>query len=437
MTTLAAGPRTSGESPAMAWIARKLAERHITLDPTTPEADTPEPSPALEAAQLRIPLAYRTARVTHPQVATWVEAVAGAAVAPGDDPLAPHFGTTGRRRIAHGPSLLLWGDTGAGKTHQAYAAIRALTAAGCGVHWQAVKAADLYGQMRPRSGTDPESLLRRIARTPLLLLDDLGAAKNSEWTEEINFRLLSRRAEHHLPTLITTNLAPPAHRAHGPPPAGPARPGRRPDPLPPVRHVHAGPSGRPRPPVPHRRLSAIAPTRRINPDRTEPGRKPAPGRAAAPNLGHGEPGPEGTRTASDNLDRTEPGRDRNRREPGQGRGRSGAPNPDDPGSRPDGPTEPRRQPGPVLTRTTANPDGARSQAGQPHRTRPTTQTGTNPDGSGNRSVPGRRRVHGRSGRRSPPGASTAPDRSGCPRTRPSPDSCPTSPPSWPKTATPS
>ncbi|MFD9796792.1 ATP-binding protein [Streptomyces sp. NPDC059070] len=210
MTAPTLGPRTSGDSPAMAWIARKLAERNIALDPAVPEpeTDTVEPSPALEAAQLRIPLAYRDACVNHPQVAAWVEAVAGAAVAPGDDPLAPHFGTTGRRRIAHGPSLLLWGDTGAGKTHQAYAAIRALTAAGCGVQWQAVKAADLYGQMRPRSGTDPESLLRRIARTPLLLLDDLGAAKNSEWTEEINFRLLSRRAEHHLPTLITTNLPP-------------------------------------------------------------------------------------------------------------------------------------------------------------------------------------------------------------------------------------
>ncbi|WHM41315.1 ATP-binding protein [Streptomyces sp. BPTC-684] len=188
----------------MAWIARKLAERNITLNPTTPEVDAPEPSPALEAAQLRIPIDYRDARVSHPQV----EAVAGAAVAPGDDPLAPQFGASGRRRIAHGPSLLLWGDTGAGKTHQAYAAIRSLTAAGCGVQWQAIKAADLYGQMRPRSGTDPEPLLRRIMRTPLLLLDDLGAAKNSEWTEEINFRLLSWRAEHHLPTIITTNLAP-------------------------------------------------------------------------------------------------------------------------------------------------------------------------------------------------------------------------------------
>ncbi|WHM36614.1 ATP-binding protein [Streptomyces sp. BPTC-684] len=210
MTTLACGPRTSGESPAMAWIARKLAERNIAFDPAAPEpkADTPEPSPALEAAQLRIPVDYRDARVTHPDVAAWVDAVAGAAAAPGDDPLAPQFGASGRRRIAHGPSLLLWGETGAGKTHQSYAAIRALTAAGCGVRWQAVKAADLYGQMRPRSGTDPESLLRRIARTPLLLLDDLGAAKHSEWTEEINFRLLSRRAEHHLPTLITTNLAP-------------------------------------------------------------------------------------------------------------------------------------------------------------------------------------------------------------------------------------
>ncbi|KOV00692.1 DNA replication protein [Streptomyces sp. XY511] len=190
----------------MAWMRRKLAERGI--DPTAPVADTPEAIPALEAAQLRIPRDYREAQVEHPAVAEWVRTIASSAVGHAASPLIPHFGAAGQREITHGRSLLLWGSTGAGKTHQAYAAIRALTAAGCGVRWHATTAADLYGEMRARGGADPEYLLRQIVRIPLLLLDDLGAAKSSEWNEEITFRLLNWRAQNQLPTIVTSNLPP-------------------------------------------------------------------------------------------------------------------------------------------------------------------------------------------------------------------------------------
>ncbi|WP_367435166.1 ATP-binding protein [Streptomyces celluloflavus] len=184
-----------------------LAARGIDLA-EHPLPKAPEPAPALEAAQRRIPVDYRNAVAEHPDVAKWVRLIADAAVVPHADALNPHYGSAGRRMIARGPSLLLWGKTGTGKTHQAYGAIRSLTAAGCAVRWHAVKAADLYGQMRPRPGVDVESQLRDIVRMPLLLLDDLGAAKSSEWTEELTFRLLAWRGENHLPTLITTNLPP-------------------------------------------------------------------------------------------------------------------------------------------------------------------------------------------------------------------------------------
>lgn len=204
--TRLADAQATGDGPAMAWMRRKLAERGI--DPTAPVADTPEAIPALAAAERRIPREYRDAQVEDRAVAEWVRGIAGNAVGAGGDPLVPHFGTAGQREITHGRSLLLWGTTGAGKTHQAYAAIRALTAAGCGVRWHATTAADLYGEMRARGGADPEYLLRRIVRIPLLLLDDLGAAKSSEWNEEITFRLLNWRAQNQLPTIVTSNLPP-------------------------------------------------------------------------------------------------------------------------------------------------------------------------------------------------------------------------------------
>ncbi|MFE4664586.1 ATP-binding protein [Streptomyces sp. NPDC056716] len=207
----------SGPQPAVgerlrARLEARLAERGI--DPSTPLPPTaPEPVPALEAAQKRIPYDYRAAVASHPDVAAWVEAIAGASTAPYADSLQPHYGTAGRRVITRGPSLLLWGPTGSGKTHEAFGAIRSLTAAGCAVPWTATTAADLYGTLRSRTGTDPEDTLRRFMQVPVLLLDDLGAAKSSEWTEEITFRLLNWRAQNRFPTLITSNLAP--IREHG------------------------------------------------------------------------------------------------------------------------------------------------------------------------------------------------------------------------------
>lgn len=203
--------RTADPQPAISQriqqrLKAKIAERGI--DPTADLPASPEPLPALEAAQRRIPVDYRDAMPEHPDITAWVRTVAEAATAPNEGGLQPHYGTAGRRQLAHGPSLLLWGSPGTGKTHQAYGAIRALTAAGCGVAWHATTTADLYADMRPKAGVDVEHMLRRIVRIPLLLLDDLGAAKSSEWTEEITFRLVNWRCQNHLPTIFTTNLTP-------------------------------------------------------------------------------------------------------------------------------------------------------------------------------------------------------------------------------------
>lgn len=130
-----------------------------------------------------------------PKVTAWADQIAHAG--------RPGPGGPG---IAKGPSLLIAGPTGTGKTYQAYGAIRALLARGVRLRWEATTTADLHARLRPRVGRDAERDLRSLARCPLLLLDDLGAAKASEWTEELTYRLINHRYEHMLPTLITTNL---------------------------------------------------------------------------------------------------------------------------------------------------------------------------------------------------------------------------------------
>lgn len=150
---------------------------------------------ALELADARIPARYRRALADHPQITAWADQISGAG--------RPGPGGPG---IAEGPSLLIAYPTGTGKTYQAYGAVRALLSRGVRLRWEVTTTADLYARLRPRNGHDAERDLQTLARCPLLLLDDLGAAKTSEWTEELTYRLINHRYEHMLPTLITTNL---------------------------------------------------------------------------------------------------------------------------------------------------------------------------------------------------------------------------------------
>ncbi|GAA0285877.1 hypothetical protein GCM10010302_25200 [Streptomyces polychromogenes] len=179
-------------------LARRLTSILVARgqDPSTPPSEVSEPLPALRAAEARIPARYRSAFADHPAISAWVREIAEAG----------RPGPGGAPGIAQGRSLLIVGTTGTGKTHQAYGAVRSLVSAGVRLRWKATTAADLYAELRPRPGHDGERELLDLARCPLLIVDDLGAARNSEWTEEITMRLINRRYNEMLPTLLTTNL---------------------------------------------------------------------------------------------------------------------------------------------------------------------------------------------------------------------------------------
>jgi DNA replication protein DnaC len=145
---------------------------------------------AMETTDRRIQPRYRDAIASEGAVTAWCAAFA-----------APDRGWPGGKN-----SLLILGRTGVGKTWQAFGAIRLLARRGVTPEWQAVTEPDLYARLRPREGTDSESEFARLADAPLLLLDDLGAAKNSEWTEEVTYRLIGHRYDAMTPTLITTNV---------------------------------------------------------------------------------------------------------------------------------------------------------------------------------------------------------------------------------------
>lgn len=148
-----------------------------------------------------IPPRYATAEATDPDVLRWGQILIGNAVA---------NSRTAAIKLSQGPSLLMLGPTGTGKTYQAYGLIRALALSGLRFRWVLTTAADAYARMRPRHGADSEAEFAHMVNAGLLVIDDLGAAKTSEWVEEVNYRLINRRYEQMLPTLITSNV-PVAH----------------------------------------------------------------------------------------------------------------------------------------------------------------------------------------------------------------------------------
>lgn len=105
-------------------------------------------------------------------------------------------------------SLLLTGPTGVGKTHYAWSVLRAVAETGTQLRWQMHTAADLYAHLRPRDGEDSHDAFDRVAAAHLLVLDDLGASKWTEWVEEITYRLINHRYEECLPSIFTSNLPP-------------------------------------------------------------------------------------------------------------------------------------------------------------------------------------------------------------------------------------
>lgn len=108
------------------------------------------------------------------------------------------------------PSLLIVGPTGTGKTHLAWATLRAVVETGASIstRWKALTAVDMYASLRPGGSDDPEAALRTYSGTQLLFIDDLAAAKATEWTEEITYRIVNHRYEQCLPTIITSNVPP-------------------------------------------------------------------------------------------------------------------------------------------------------------------------------------------------------------------------------------
>lgn len=106
------------------------------------------------------------------------------------------------------PGILLMGEPGTGKTHLAVAAFRAVLAKGFeGTFFDYQNLLD-----RIRSGYDEASnssdkeAYRGAMETDILLLDDLGAHRVTDWVEDTVTSIITHRCNNRKPLIATTNL---------------------------------------------------------------------------------------------------------------------------------------------------------------------------------------------------------------------------------------
>jgi DNA replication protein DnaC len=104
--------------------------------------------------------------------------------------------------------LLLIGPSGVGKTHLSVAALKQLIQKG--VHCLFCDYRELLKKIQnsynPSVQTTELELLRPIFETEVVLLDDLGAVKPSEWVWDTVSLVLNARYNEKLTTLITSNF---------------------------------------------------------------------------------------------------------------------------------------------------------------------------------------------------------------------------------------
>lgn len=110
----------------------------------------------------------------------------------------------------NGESLMLWGEPGNGKTHLASAIVNELSKKGYIVVFQSVP--ELLQRIRSTFNNENKEnetqIMRALLECDLLILDDIGAEKTTEWVEEKLFNIIDGRYRKELPTLYTSNLEP-------------------------------------------------------------------------------------------------------------------------------------------------------------------------------------------------------------------------------------
>ena len=109
--------------------------------------------------------------------------------------------------------ILLWGPNGVGKTHLAAAAIHSILAKRFGVdiryvNYQALLRTIKASYDQPFGSTERNAEYDAIEQADVLLLDDLGSNRVTDWVEDTITELIAQRYDNCRTTIVTTNYSP-------------------------------------------------------------------------------------------------------------------------------------------------------------------------------------------------------------------------------------
>lgn len=102
--------------------------------------------------------------------------------------------------------LYIWGPVGTGKTYAAYAIMKKL--GDMGIRARLNTAPDLMDLLREDFDQKNTYNIDRIMENrSVLIIDDLGAEKASEWVIATLHKIIDKRYREVLPTIVTSNLS--------------------------------------------------------------------------------------------------------------------------------------------------------------------------------------------------------------------------------------
>ena len=105
---------------------------------------------------------------------------------------------------SEGTGLLLFGNVGTGKSYAAGCIANALIEKMVSVLF--VGLSDVVNRMQGNFGADRDAYLKTLMRPELLILDDLGAERNTSFGKERVFDVVNKRLLTGKPMIVTTNI---------------------------------------------------------------------------------------------------------------------------------------------------------------------------------------------------------------------------------------
>jgi DNA replication protein DnaC len=173
-----------GDHMPTGWRQRVAEVRHATdeeMERAVAAADAEWRTNKARVLVARLPEVYREAVPRHADTTAWLEGY--------------------RKGNRHG--FVILGHHGSGKTWEAMALARALLVEDR-IPVQTATAPELLELLRPGGSGD----IGQFKVAPVLVIDDLGAEKVTDWVDEQLYTIAGFRASRNLPMIITSNLEP-------------------------------------------------------------------------------------------------------------------------------------------------------------------------------------------------------------------------------------